>query len=427
MKILAIETSCDETAVSILDCEGDLEGATFQVLGNALTSQVKTHAEYGGVHPSMAKREHAENILPLLQDALFAAGMLETKLRILPKEEADKIHEILIKEASLRKNVLDFVEHYTVPDIDAIAVTQGPGLEPALWIGLNFAHALSVAWNKQIVLVNHMEGHIASSMMLRQGKELVYKIPKIDFPLVALLISGAHTELVLAHNWLEYAMVGTTRDDAVGEAFDKVARLLGIPYPGGVGLQNLAEQARMAAHSPFHHPMTIDCELPRPMLKSPNCDFSFSGLKTAVLYMVRDIPTLDEPTKQKIAREFEDSVTEILTTKTRRAIDIHKAKTLVIGGGVAANTNIRAMFDKIMKEEYPNVRFYIPPKELTTDNAIMIAAAGYFRFLKGEAEKAEPVDMDSVRAEGNKAYRKKYSEEANRADGNLKLADKSIA
>jgi N6-L-threonylcarbamoyladenine synthase len=246
-----------------------------------------------------------------------------------------------------------------------------------------------------------MEGHIASSMMMRQGKEMEYKIPKVDFPLIALLISGGHTELILAHTWMEYAMVGTTRDDAVGEAFDKVGRMLGIPYPGGVGLQNLAEKARAASHSAYHHPMTIDCTLPRPMLKSPNCDFSFSGLKTAVLYLVRDIPTLDEPTKAKIAREFEDSVTEILIAKTRRAMETHDAKTLVIGGGVAANTTIRNAFEKMMQADFPNLKLYIPPKELTTDNAVMIAAAGYFRFLKGQNGADEKQDMTTARADGN--------------------------
>lgn len=404
MKILGIETSCDETALSILECEGDLEGASFTVLGNALYSQVAKHAEFGGVHPSLARREHAENILPLLMDAMSAAKILIPKLRVLPKDEVDKIHEILVKEATLRKSTTDFVEQYAVPDIDAIAVTQGPGLEPALWIGLSFAHALSVAWDKPLVLVNHMEGHIASSMMLRQGKTMEYKIPKVDFPMIALLISGGHTELVLAHSWMEYAMVGTTRDDAVGEAFDKVARLLGIPYPGGVGLQNLAEEARIAAHSSFHHPLSIDCTLPRPMLNSPNCDFSFSGLKTAVLYLIRDIPTLDTTTKQKIAREFEDSVTEILIAKTRRAIEEHAAHTLVIGGGVAANNTIRLNFDKMMKADFPNVKLFVPPKELTTDNAIMIAAAGYFRFLKSQEnmpKEDQGIVPASFRAEGN--------------------------
>ncbi len=405
MKILSIETSCDETAISILEATGNFDGAEFLVLGNALNSQIEKHAEFGGVHPSLARREHAENILPLLEEALIGAKLYFPKPRVIPDEEKAQLINILVKEVTLRQKMIEFLEHSAIPDIDAIAVTHGPGLEPALWVGFNVARALAYAWNKPLVPVNHMEGHVISSIMKHQEHTHLYTLSKIEFPLVALLISGGHTELVLAHSWMEYTAIGTTRDDAVGEAFDKVARLLGLPYPGGVGLQNLAEQGRAAAHSGsgYHHPMSIDCTLPRPMLHSESCDFSFSGLKTAVLYMIEDIEKLDLPTKQKIAKEFEDSVTEILTTKTRRALDMNAARTLVIGGGVAANTTIRAAFEKMIKADYPNVGLHMPPPELTTDNGIMIAAAGYFRHLKNEmtGEKGpSPLD-DLLRVQGN--------------------------
>ena len=255
MKILAIETSCDETAIAILDCNGDEKAAQFAVLGNALLSQIDIHKEYGGVFPALAKREHAKNLVPILESALEEAELLNEDTQAIPDETRAKIAEILAREPGLFETFFEFVSECEPPDIDAIAVTAGPGLEPALWVGINFAKALALVWNKQLVAVNHMEGHILAALARQEApstkreepnkfKIEKLKIENVEIPLLALLISGGHTELVLMKTWLEYELIGQTRDDAVGEAFDKVARMLSLPYPGGPELSRLAEQAR---------------------------------------------------------------------------------------------------------------------------------------------------------------------------------------
>ena len=292
-----------------------------------------------------------------------------------------------------------------MPEIDAIAVTAGPGLEPALWVGTNFAKALALAWDKPLVAVNHMEGHILAALASRrQEQEAVLEIQDVKMPLVALLISGGHTELVLMKNWLEYELIGQTLDDAVGEAFDKVARMLALPYPGGPEISKLAEEARVQAGVSREQTAGFGSErmsvtrlpdlglgtgilaslLPRPMLNDASCNFSFSGLKTAVLYLLKKNPELDEREKQHLAREFEDAVTEVLWKKTARALEETGAQTLVLGGGVSANTHIRRFFKHSVDIGYPQISLRIPSAALTTDNAIMIALAGYYRALRKE-------------------------------------------
>lgn len=409
MKILAIETSCDETAIAILECTGNEECTDFTVLGNALISQIEIHKEYGGVFPALAKREHAKNLVPILEAALEEAELLHEDTQVIPKETRTKISEILVREPGLAEAFFDFVSECEVPEVDAIAVTAGPGLEPALWVGINFAKALSMLWDKPLVAVNHMEGHVlaalaqkaASSKQLAGDSEIL-EIRDVKMPVLALLISGGHTELVLMKSWLEYELVGQTRDDAVGEAFDKVARMLELPYPGGPEISRLAETIRsemkdlggLSSDEGFTKPFI----LPRPMLNDATCDFSFSGLKTAVLYLLKKHPEITENEKQHIAHEFENAVTEVLWAKTVRALDTTGAQTLVIGGGVSANTHIRRIFTKKMAEEYSNVNLRIPSAALTTDNAIMIALAGFYRALRNNFS-----ELNSMVANGNRS------------------------
>ena len=388
MKVLAIETSCDETAIAIVEAEGDERSASFAVRGNALLSQIEVHKQYGGVYPMLAKREHAKNLVPLLGAALEEAELLHEGAQTMPEETRAKIAEILAREPGLTEAFFEFISECEPPAIDAIAVTVGPGLEPALWVGINFAKALALVWSKPLVAANHMEGHVLSALARKQhGQETVLEIKDIKLPVLSLLISGGHTELVLMKEWLEYELVGETRDDAVGEAFDKAARMLGLPYPGGPEISRLAEEVRVAPGQ-----MSPDIRLPRPMIDSNTCDFSFAGLKTAVLYLLKkqDILINSRSDKDKdmlyrdIAREFEDAVADVLWKKTAQALEKTGAQTLVVGGGVSANTHIRRVFSHNMRENHPALSLKIPDASLTTDNAIMIALAGFYRVRRNK-------------------------------------------
>lgn len=394
MKILAIETSCDETAIAIVEAEGAADEAAFTVLGNALLSQVEIHKPYGGVFPTLAKREHAKNLVPILEAALEEAEMLHEDRQEIPEERHDAIAKLLEREPGLDAAFLAFIAECEPPEIDAIAVTVGPGLEPALWVGINFAKALALAWDKPLIAVNHMEGHIFAALAKNDGD--VLRVEHVETPLLALLISGGHTELVLMRDWLRYELIGATRDDAVGEAFDKVARLLGLPYPGGPEISKLAERTRT---SDFHvksgHRMST-FSLPRPMLRDLSCDFSFAGLKTAARYLIAGIPDLNDEKRRRIAREFEDAVADVLWAKTARALKATGASTLAIGGGVSANAHIRRVFTEHMAREYPAVALKIPAASLTTDNALMIAMAGYYHALHKDY-----ADVATLRANGN--------------------------
>jgi len=387
MKILAIETSCDETAVAILEATGDDTHAEFTIKGDALYSQIEVHREYGGVFPNLAKREHAKNLVPLMTAALEEAELLHESAQDVPDELKSKLAQMLEREPELDEQLQEFIAEHEAPDIDVIAVTHGPGLEPALWVGVNFARALSLVWGKPVIGINHMEGHILAGIAKREANRI--EIGNVELPILALLISGGHTELQLMNPWITYSLVGQTRDDAVGEAFDKVARMLGLPYPGGPEISRLAEDARLInEENPY--------ALPRPMIDSETGDFSFAGLKTAVLYLLKNNTDLSEAQKKHIAREFEDAAAEVLWKKTSDAIESTGANTLVIGGGVAANAHIRREFEKNIKEEHPQVALRIPVPSLTTDNAIMIGLAGFYRASRGEFS-----DPDTLRADGN--------------------------
>jgi len=394
MKVLAIETSCDETAIAIVGFKGGSKSPGISILGNALYSQASLHAQLGGVVPMLAKREHGKNLTPLLESALRQAKLwkLHAKEKPLDAKTDKKVRKILEREPELCEAFMALVPRLSRPTIDAIAVTHGPGLEPALWVGVNIAKALALIWNKPIIPVNHMEGHVFSSLLVEQ-KPKQYLLSKVSYPAVALLISGGHTELILIKKPGSYKLLGATRDDATGEAFDKVARMLGLPYPGGPEISKLAEEARTKK-------MPRALELPRPMLTSKDLEFSFAGLKTAVLYKLKDMK-LDDATKRGVAREFEDAVTEVLVSKTKVALTKTKSKTLIVGGGVAANRHIRAGL-KSMTESLGNIFCFLPAPSLTTDNAVMIAVAG---FLKQRGTKKKSTSF--------------------KADGNLRLSGKS--
>lgn len=393
MIILSIETSCDETALSIVSGDFSNLEPKFQVLSHSLHSQTELHAKYGGVFPVMAKRAHNENLVPLLILALKEAG-LDSQSNVAKESVTQKLEIILEREPELLKQFLGSLSKLGKPKIDAIAVTVGPGLEPCLWTGINLAKALAYIWDLPIVPTNHMEGHIFSVLLNRKDEFPISNLQfpnenrTIQFPAVALLISGGHTELVLVNNWGEYKIIGKTRDDAVGEAFDKVARILGLPYPGGPQISILAEEQRKLGGE------ASKFTLPRPMIHSKDLDFSFSGLKTAVLYAVAEIKEITPEIKRAFALEFEEAVVEVLVSKTRQAIETHSANSLIIGGGVIANTAIRIAMTKL-SEDF-NIPIFIPSRELSTDNAIMIGIAGLINF-----NKRKTADPSTIIAQGN--------------------------
>jgi len=380
MRILAIETSCDETGIAIVETVGrSAVPQKIKVLSNALISQAKLHAEFGGVFPSLARREHSKNIVPLLVHALTEAGMakkLKTP-RVLTKKENATLSKIFHKEPELFVLFKDTLLSIKTPDVDAVAVTSGPGLEPALWVGINTAEALGALWGKPVIPVNHMEGHIVAALLsLNHLKPSTYNLTPPTYPALALLISGGHTELVLIPSQGKYKMLGQTRDDAVGEAFDKVARMLGLGYPGGPEISKLAEKAP--------HDQRLSIPLPRPMLKSGDFDFSFSGLKTSVLYAIKKFETLTDRDRELIAKDFEDSVTEVLVAKTMSAAKKYNVKEIILGGGVTANKKIRKAFLNVVLNEMPDTKLFIPDVLLSGDNGLMIGVAG---LLRSKSEK----------------------------------------
>ncbi len=362
VRILSIETSCDETAVSLLEFKTE---KNFKILGNALYSQIEKHKEFGGVFPMLAKREHGKNLVPLLIKVLQDSQLYNEKNSEI---DEDEINKQLDREPELLEQFIKEIPKIDRPKIDAIAVTEGPGLEPALWVGINFAKALSVTWNIPIIPINHMEGHIISAL-IKSNTDGSFNLNEIEFPALSLLISGGHTQLVLVKNIGDYQIVGDTRDDAIGEAFDKVARILGLPYPGGPEISRLAQSARDKNLD------TSKYKLPRPMINSNDFDFSFSGIKTAVLYMTKKIGNLTDEIKESIAKEFEDAVTEVLIKKITVAISKYNIKTLITGGGVIANRYIKEKINELVK-----IKSIFPSHELSTDNSIMIGVAGFIRF-----------------------------------------------
>jgi len=323
MIILAIETSCDDTCVAIVQAKGQ-KRPRFKILSNIVSSQTEIHKKYGGVYPSLAKREHQKNLPLVLERALKKAKR---------------------------------------PKIDVIAITVGPGLDPCLWTGINFAKDLAKKWGLPIIPVNHIEAHI-----------LINFIDKTQsFPAVCLVVSGGHTQLILMRDIGEYKILGETRDDAAGECFDKVARILGLGYPGGPIIAKLASQCKSQA---------LNIKLPRPMIGQKNYDFSFSGLKTAVLYKHKNKKYVKE-----MCREIQQAIIDVLIKKTIKAAKDYRVKTIILGGGVSANKELKKQF----KSKWEH-NLLVPIKEFSTDNAVMIGIAGYF---------GKPKDWQKIKADAN--------------------------
>lgn len=320
----------------------------------------------------LAKREHAKNLPHLLKKVLRDAGLFNENKKGYEENIWKEIEEMLLKEDGLNLSFRSLLENVEKPNVDFISATSGPGLEPALWVGISFALALGKLWGIVVLGINHMEGHIASILIENHDKKVV------EFPALALLISGGHTEIVEIENWGKYFIVGETRDDAVGEAFDKVARMLELPYPGGPEISKLAELARKEN---LPHGLSNRAKLPRPMIHSKDLNFSFSGLKTAVLYYIRDnfvgdASKMTAEEKADLAREFEDAVIDVLGNKTEKALEKTGAKTLIIAGGVIANKRLREKFEEFEKK-YNGLVVKIPTRALATDNSLMIACASY--------------------------------------------------
>jgi N6-L-threonylcarbamoyladenine synthase len=371
MKILSIETSCDETAISLVEATGGTESPSFKVLGNSLFSQIDIHKEYGGVYPNIAKREHAKNLPFILKQVLIQAGFFETSEKATNHQKWEKIKEITNREYGLYEGMKEIFEYTKKPDIDVISVTSGPGLAPALWVGISFAKALEELWDIRVIPANHMEGHIAS-VLIESGDER-----KVEFPALAMLISGGHTEFVYIKDWGKYEIIGQTLDDAVGEAFDKVARMMNLEYPGGPKVSKLADEA-------VQENIPKVAKFTRPMIKSDDLNFSFSGLKTQVLYYIRDLTQnntleLSEENKKDIAREFETTVIDVLMTKTKSALDRYGVKTLIVAGGVIASQKIAQCFTSL-ESEYQELTVKLPTRQLSTDNSLMIASATYINL-----------------------------------------------
>jgi N6-L-threonylcarbamoyladenine synthase len=366
VKILAIETSCDDTGIAVLEIskKGD-----FTVLSNVVSSQA-IHQNYGGVFPAMAKREHQKNIIPVFKKALKEANLLESGETACDAKELEKI---LDHEAELFKQIVPFFQKTKKPDIDAIAIVNGPGLEPCLWVGVNFARAISMVWNIPLIPVNHIESHILVNIL---------ENPKINFPALSLVVSGGHTQLILVKKIGNYKIVGETRDDAAGECFDKCAKILGLGYPGGPLISKMAKE--------FKGKKTI--ALPRPMMNTNDYDFSFSGLKTAVLYKDRDTKKKGKKYNIEMAHEVQDAIVDVLLKKTFKAAKDLNVKTIILGGGVSANQELRSRFAAECKTE--KLGFIAPPPHLSTDNALMSAVTGYFHKNKKASWKTLEADAN---------------------------------
>lgn len=340
MLILGIETSCDETAAAIVEGKNAGTQNLAFVRSNIVSSQINIHKKYGGVVPEVAAREHVLNILPVINEAL-------EKAKIKRQDAAKRIR--------------------------AIAVSTGPGLITSLIVGIETAKALSCAWGIPVVGINHIEGHIYANFITDQHK---FPISNFKFPSLVLTVSGGHTMLILMKKHGKYKIIGETRDDAAGEAFDKAAKLLGLGYPGGPAVAAEAEKFEIGNWK-------FGVKLPRPMIHSNNYDFSFSGLKTALLYELKK----DKNWKKKIpeyCHEFQQSVIDVLIYKTIEAAKKYNIKTIMLTGGVAANKELRRQMKEAVKTIIPNSLFLIPKLKYTTDNAVMIAAAGYFNALENK-------------------------------------------
>ncbi len=349
MRILAIESSCDESAAAYLEVKGG-RVACFE----HLVATQAIHAKYGGVVPEVAAREHSTT-LPLV-----LAGLAK---KITGDEDG----------VALGRKV------------DVVAVTRGPGLVTSLKVGVDTARALAAAWNKKVVGVNHIDGHVRAAWLPGAPLEFALKNSRGVFPALVLVVSGGHTELLLMRDEARYTLLGATRDDAAGEAFDKAAKLMDLGYPGGPAISRLAAEGDATAF-PF----------PRPMISDPHFDFSFSGLKTAVRYFLqREREKLSDPQfVRDAAASIEQAIVDVLVVKTVRAAEIMRVKTVILAGGVAANVKLRRALGAELAARLPGIRYAEPPLQYCTDNAAMIAMAGYFAARRDKFDKWQKMEAD---------------------------------
>jgi N6-L-threonylcarbamoyladenine synthase len=343
MRILGIETSCDETAMSIVD----IDNTNINVLSNVISSQMGIHKAFGGVVPEVAARNHAERIQVVLDEALKGT----------PAGDGS--------------------------DIDLIAVTRGPGLKTSLLVGTTVAQTMGLAWDKPVIGVNHLEGHVLSPFIEHD----IYPVQEGTFPMVVLTVSGGHTQIILVREIGSYEILGTTIDDAAGEAFDKVAKMIGGEYPGGPVIDKLAKNG---------NPQAFD--FPRPMLHKDNFDFSFSGLKTSVKYKIRDLGIKDPreltvEQKQDIAASFQRAVVDVLVKKTLKAAKVYSANTVLLAGGVGANSELRDRIESDTKQ-LQGVKSVLIDRQYSTDNAVMIAVAGYFEWQRHGMKAPDDIFVD---------------------------------
>ena len=340
--ILGIETSCDETAAAIVA----LNRGRIRILSNVVASQVELHAKTKGIVPEVAAREHIKTIVPVLKNAMGKKAW---------------------------------------QDLDGIAATHAPGLITSLLVGVETAKTLSWTFNKPLLAVNHLEGHILANWLPGALSPKVHWQAKIPLPAIILIVSGGHTALVLMEDFGKYKTLGQTLDDAAGEAFDKVAKLLDLGYPGGPVISKLAQKGKKDAF-----------DFPRPMIDKKNYDFSFSGLKTSVLYTVKKLDKKNLPIND-ICASFEQAVADTLVLKTLAAAKEFKPKSVLLAGGVAANQRLRQQMKRELKKQFPKTYFSMPALEYCTDNAAMIALAGVIHFKKKNVSSWKKVTVESQR------------------------------
>lgn len=342
MRILAIESSCDETAMAILSGHnGD-----FHLEKSIITSQIEIHKKYGGVVPEVASRQHLQNIFPLLDN-------------ILGKNKLDKI--------------------------DYIAVTSGPGLVSSLLLGVTVAKSLAFTTKKPLIAINHIEGHIYSNWL---SNEFLRKSNNNLFPVLSLVVSGGHTELAIMKGHGDYELIGQTLDDAVGEAFDKVAKLMNLDYPGGPIVSRLSEMGDKEAF-----------DLPRPMMNSKDYNFSFAGIKTAVLYSLEKLKKVNQKDVANLCASFQSSVVEVITKKTIKAAQEYRVNAILLSGGVSANNALKNELAKESKKI--NKKFFYPELKYTGDNAAMIATAAYYNLSNNKALIFEGPEVANLQVDSN--------------------------
>jgi len=380
MKILGIDTSCDETSISIVEIRGkNFQIKKIKILANIISSQVKIHKKYGGVFPFLAKREHQKNLIPVFKEALKESFLLETKGKKITEKESEILKKIFKKDEELSKNFLKFLENYWFKKIDLIGITIGPGLEPCLWTGINFVKAISFLGKIKIMPVNHIKAHIYANWL--ENKEILKE--KNLFPAIALVVSGGHTELILMKDFNKLKILGQTRDDAAGECFDKVARILGLPYPGGPEIEKMAKKFELSnlkeKRLSQDYSVKLNFSLPRPMIYHKNYDFSFSGLKTALFYKIKENPKLkNKKYLPIICFEVQQAIIDVLISKTIKAAKEFGANSIILGGGVAANEKLKRDFKLKIEKELPKAKFFSPLPIFCTDNGAMVALAAFF-------------------------------------------------